>query len=404
MADSNIIITSSVESLRRQNPNALRPEESSGGDVVSAGMDLSPLLEVSEQTLSEIREINSNFEEFFDKMELQRLRSRDTDAPSPVQTTTEAPSKQKEEDDAGFLFDGIVLAFAAFKTRILDFAKRFKNFIKIIAKPFVIITAAVSGVLGFIEGFTADENKTLGQKVIGGIGTGIEKILDTIVAWPAQMLVEAGAWLARALGAESVAEYLDKVDIRKALSDLFNSRISELIKEFFVSAFDPIFSFFDNRDDSAAQERAAQEREKLVAGIAKFRDSIFGGVKFLSELVENIANFPRILANKIIDKAKEYGVAWALPDAITNMASGGENMVSTPGETTRETSSASLSEESRTAAAQNIMGQQSSVNVIDNSVSSTSNSSSSAAIMMEVPGATDRHDQYRGRNGYAFAS
>lgn len=428
MADSNIIITSSVESLRRQNPNALRPEESSGGDVVSAGMDLSPLLEVSEQTLAEIRQINANFEEFFDKMELQRLRSRDEGAPTAAPAPA-TPAEKKEEDDSGFLFDGIVMAFASFKTRILDFAKRFKNFIKIIAKPFVIITAAVSGILGFVEGFTENEDDTMGEKITRGIMRGIEKILDTIVAWPAQLLVDAAAWLMRALGAESIADYLDKVDIRKALADLFDN--FEQFIEPIGSVIDSVISFFQSEEVSSF---LTSVKETLLDGFNNFlsiiegvMNTIFGIVRGFVEgetmgeklsmafgafqegimsAFNAIKDIPKNLLAGVLEGIPRFARA-QLPDSVLNYAgfdSSGDRMVSAPGETTRETSSASLSEESRTAAAQNIMGQQSSVNVIDNSVSSTSNSSSSAAIMMEVPGATDRHDQYRGRNGYAFAS
>ena len=428
MADSNIIITSSVESLRRQNPNALKPDaDGSGESAVSAGMDLSPLLEVSEQTLAEIRQINANFEEFFDKMELQRLRARDEGAPTAAPAPA-TPAEKKEEDDSGFLFDGIVMAFASFKTRILDFAKRFKNFIKIIAKPFVIITAAVSGILGFVEGFTENEDDTMGEKITRGIMKGIEKILDTIVAWPAQLLVDAAAWLMRALGAESIADYLDKVDIRKALADMFDH--FEKFIEPIGSVIDSVISFFQSEEVSGF---LTTMKETLIDGFNNYlsyiegvMNTIFGIVRGFVEgetmgeklsmafgafqegimsAFNAIKDIPGNLLRGILEKVPALQLA--VPDSVLNFAgldSNGNRIVSAPGETTRETSSASLSEESRTAAAQNIMGQQSSVNVIDNSVSSTSNSSSSAAIMMEVPGATDRHDQYRGRNGYAFAS
>ena len=428
MADSNIIITSSVESLRRQNPNALKPDaDGSGESAVSAGMDLSPLLEVSEQTLAEIRQINANFEEFFDKMELQRLRARDEGAPTAAPAPA-APA-EKKEDDSGFLFDGIIMAFSAFKKRILDFAKRFKNFIKIIAKPFVIITAAVSGILGFVEGFTENEDDTMGEKITRGIMRGIEKILDTIVAWPAQLLVDAAAWLMRALGAESIADYLDKVDIRKALSDLFDN--FEQFIEPIGSVIDSVISFFQSEEVSTFLTTV---KETLLDGFNNFlsiiegvMNTIFGIVRGFVEgetmgeklsmafgafqegimsAFDAIKDIPKNILAGVLEGIPRFARA-QLPDSVLNYAgfdSSGDRMVSAPGETTRETSSASLSEESRTAAAQNIMGQQSSVNVIDNSVSSTSNSSSSAAIMMEVPGATDRHDQYRGRNGYAFAS
>ena len=48
------------------------------------------------------------------------------------------------------------------------------------------------------------------------------------------------------------------------------------------------------------------------------------------------------------------------------------------------------------------MGQQTSVNVVDNSVKSTNNSSSSAAIMMESPAATNPYDLRGGRNGRRY--
>ena len=426
MADSNIIITSSIESLRRSNPEALRPQESSGGEAGGgSSFDLSPLVELSQLMLAEIKSVNMNFELFFEKMELARLKSRDSGpAESPSAPSVNAP--ESEKDDSGFLFDGIVAGFMAFKTTIVSFALRFKNFIKIIAKPFVIITAAVAGILGFIEGFTENADDTMGEKITRGIMRGIEDILDVIVAWPAQLLVDTVAWLSRALGAEGIADYLDRVDIRKALADMF---------DYFESFIEPIGAMID----SVIAVFQSDQVKELIEGVkGKIIDGFNSGIETLSGIMNTIFSAVQWFSETDMEEKVEGGLGlfrdvvdgiqkWignlasslyeAIPDrikssisfvkdasaAVGNLFSDDNTSVTPLTSSTRETSAASLSEESRIAAAQNITGQQTSVNVVDNSVSSTSNSSSSAAIMMETPPATDRYDPMRGRNGLRFA-
>lgn len=424
MADSSIIITSSIASMRANNPEGLRPDSASAGQgdaEVQSRVEES--LEISQLMLEEVKQINVNFETFFEKLELNRLRSKDSGTPSagPSQPT---PKKDKEEDD-GFLFDGIIMGFAAFKDRIIQFAARFKNFIKIIAKPFVIITAAVSGILGFIEGFTENENDTIGEKITRGIMRGIENILDLIVAWPAQLLVDAAAWLMRALGAESIADYLDKVDIRKALADLF---------DYFETFIEPIGAMIDSViavfQSEQVQGIITAVKDKIIDGfnanmeiLSSVMNAIFRAVQWFGEtdmdekieaglglfnnVISGIQNWISNLATSLyeaLDFAKSsISFAQGVGDTVGNFFSGdNDGVVSSPGTMSRETSSANLSEESRTAAAQNIMGQQTSVNVVDNSVKSTNNSSSSAAIMMESPAATNPYDLRNGRNGVAF--
>jgi len=426
VADSNIIITSSIESLRRSNPEALRPQESSGGEAGGgSSFDLSPLVELSQLMLAEIKSVNMNFELFFEKMELARLKSRDSGpAESPSAPSVNAP--ESEKDDSGFLFDGIVAGFMAFKTTIVSFALRFKNFIKIIAKPFVIITAAVAGILGFIEGFTENADDTMGEKITRGIMRGIEDILDVIVAWPAQLLVDTVAWLSRALGAEGIADYLDRVDIRKALADMF---------DYFESFIEPIGAMID----SVIAVFQSDQVKELIEGVkGKIIDGFNSGIETLSGIMNTIFSAVQWFSETDMEEKVEGGLGlfrdvvdgiqkWignlasslyeAIPDrikssisfvkdasaAVGNLFSDDNTSVTPLTSSTRETSAASLSEESRIAAAQNITGQQTSVNVVDNSVSSTSNSSSSAAIMMETPPATDRYDPMRGRNGLRFA-
>jgi hypothetical protein len=426
VADSNIIITSSIESLRRSNPEALRPQESSGGEAGGgSSFDLSPLVELSQLMLAEIKSVNMNFELFFEKMELARLKSRDSGpAESPSAPSVNAP--ESEKDDSGFLFDGIVAGFMAFKTTIVSFALRFKNFIKIIAKPFVIITAAVAGILGFIEGFTENADDTMGEKITRGIMRGIEDILDVIVAWPAQLLVDAVAWLARALGAEGIADYLDRVDIRKALTDMFDyfetfiepigamidsviavfqsDQVKELIEgvkgkiiDGFNSGIETLSGIMNTIFSAVQWFSETDMEEKVEGGLGLFRDVVDGIQKWIGNLASSLYEALPDFAKSSISFVKDAS------GAVGNLFSDDNTSVTPLTSSTRETSAASLSEESRIAAAQNITGQQASVNVVDNSVSSTSNSSSSAAIMMETPPATDRYDPMRGRNGLRFA-
>lgn len=426
MADSNIIITSSIESLRRSNPEALRPQESSGGEAGGgSSFDLSPLVELSQLMLDEIKSVNMNFELFFEKMELARLKSRDSGpAESPSAPSVNAP--ESEKDDSGFLFDGIVAGFMAFKSTIVSFALRFKNFIKIIAKPFVIITAAVTGILGFIEGFTENADDTMGEKITRGIMRGIENIIDVIVAWPAQLLVDAVAWLSRALGAEGIADYLDRVDIRKALADMFDyfetfiepigamidsviavfqsDQVKELIEavkgkiiDGFNSGIETLSGIMNTIFSAVQWFSETDMEEKVEGGLGLFRDVVDGIQKWIGNLASSLYEILPDFAKSSISFVKDAS------GAVGNLFSDDNTSVTPLTSSTRETSAASLSEESRIAAAQNITGQQASVNVVDNSVSSTSNSSSSAAIMMETPPATDRYDPMRGRNGLRFA-
>ena len=442
MADSNIIITSSIESLRRSNPEALRPQESSGGEAGGgSSFDLSPLVELSQLMLAEIKSVNMNFELFFEKMELARLKSRDSGpAESPSAPSVNAP--ESEKDDSGFLFDGIVAGFMAFKSTIVSFALRFKNFIKIIAKPFVIITAAVTGILGFIEGFTENADDTMGEKITRGIMRGIENIIDVIVAWPAQLLVDTVAWLSRALGAEGIADYLDRVDIRKALADMFDyfesfiepigamidsviavfqsDQVKELIEgvkgkiiDGFNSGIETLSGIMNTIFSAVQWFSETDMEEKVEGGLGLFRDVVDGIQKWIGNLASSLyealpdfSSFAKSSISFVKDASGAVGNLFSddnTSGAVGNLFSDDNTSVTPLTSSTRETSAASLSEESRIAAAQNITGQQTSVNVVDNSVSSTSNSSSSAAIMMETPPATDRYDPIRGRNGLRFA-
>ena len=444
MADSNIIITSSIESLRRSNPEALRPQESllksnpealrpqesSGGEAGGgSSFDLSPLVELSQLMLDEIKSVNMNFELLFEKMEMEKLRARDKGAPSssPSKNNSMAPN-DNGDDESLSLFGaiGITALIVKFKTFVETIKTKFKLFFTRIKVLFLPLTTLFVLIDEGIDQFTSDIDKSFVSKLVETMVRTVRRVAEMLILFPLELLQDASSMIARALGFENAAEYIDRIDFKTPFDALFDKVeegwglitsvllepiekligiLGPAIKDEFLESFSEKWDSFTsmlttimNTIFSAVQWFSETDmEEKVEGGLGLFRDVVDGIQKWIGNLASSLYEALPDFAKSSISFAKDASAA------VGNLFSDDNTSVTPLTSSTRETSAASLSEESRIAAAQNITGQQASVNVVDNSVSSTSNSSSSAAIMMETPPATDRYDPMRGRNGLRFA-
>ena len=118
-------------------------------------------IKILEVIANSVAMLNNNFEEFMQNQALASLKGLDPEDKGGVQGKTSGAKNSGDKDDAGFLFDGIVASFIAFKASMMLFGTRLLNFIKRIALP---VTAVIALIKGFMEDFESTEG-TFGEKV-----------------------------------------------------------------------------------------------------------------------------------------------------------------------------------------------------------------------------------------------
>ena len=181
-------------------------------------------IKILEVIANSVAMLNNNFEEFMQNQALANLKGLDPEDKGGVQGKTSG-AKDSGAKDSGFLFSGIIASFTAFKASMMLFGKRLLNFIKRIALP---VTAVIALITGFMEDFESEQG-TFGEKVVAGLGGAIQKLFKWLIAVPSQFVVDMAAWLARKMGADAMADYLERVDVVKMWEDLLGG-IGEFLK------------------------------------------------------------------------------------------------------------------------------------------------------------------------------
>ena len=90
------------------------------------------------------------------------------------------------------------------------FARVFSLLGRVIFLPLNIIIGVVQGIRGFIEGFTQSREAGEGflSSVMGGVLEGVKKAINTLIMYPADLLMKGIAFLLEKMGLEGAAEAL----------------------------------------------------------------------------------------------------------------------------------------------------------------------------------------------------
>ena len=231
-------------------------------------------IKILEVIANSVAMLNNNFEEFMQNQALASLKGLDPEDKGGVQGKTSGAKNSGDKDDAGFLFDGIVASFIAFKASMMLFGTRLLNFIKRIALP---VTAVIALIKGFMEDFEAEEG-TLGEKIVAGLGGAIQKLFKWLIAVPSQFVVDLAAWLARKFGANEAAAYLEKVDVAKMWEDLLKG-IGEFLK--------PMTDMIANGIDWFMGPESEEAKEMVSTVI----DTVFEKIKSIAKGLADLFHF-----------------------------------------------------------------------------------------------------------------
>jgi hypothetical protein len=229
-------------------------------------------IKILEVIANSVAMLNNNFEEFMQNQALANLKGLDPEDKGGVQGKTSGAKDSGDKDDSGFLFDGIIASFMAFKASMMLFGTRLLNFIKRIALP---VTAVIALITGFMEDFESTEG-TFGEKVVAGLGGAIQKLFKWLIAVPSQFVVDMAAWLARKMGADAMADYLERVDVVKMWEDLLGG-IGEFLK--------PMTDMIAEGIDWFSSEEAAGFREAVSGFVEKIGNFIVSTAKVFAELL-----------------------------------------------------------------------------------------------------------------------
>jgi hypothetical protein len=105
--------------------------------------------------------------------------------------------------------------------------------------------------MGFVEGFTANEDDNLAEKFLRGISRGIEQVISAIIMWPADLIKDMVSWLAGALGFTEIESFLDSFSFQEGFAELMNTfetwitGIPDRITTWFNETIDAISTWFD---------------------------------------------------------------------------------------------------------------------------------------------------------------
>ena len=231
-------------------------------------------IKILEVIANSVAMLNNNFEEFMQNQALASLKGLDPEDKGGVQGKTSGAKNSGDKDDAGFLFDGIVASFIAFKASMMLFGTRLLNFIKRIALP---VTAVIALIKGFMEDFESTEG-TFGEKVVAGLGGAIQKLFKWLIAVPSQFVVDLAAWLARKFGANEAAAYLEKVDVAKMWEDLLKG-IGEFLK--------PMTDMIANGIDWFMGPESEEAKEMVSTVI----DTVFEKIKSIAKGLADLFHF-----------------------------------------------------------------------------------------------------------------
>lgn len=301
---------------------------------------------------------------------------------------------------AGFSNIKFDIGKSGFVKTITNFTEGLKNFGKLILSPFVVGLKTIGEIFAPITRFFANT----GKGGIGAIKEGISKVASVF----SRMGSVFGAL------ASTVGKLFLPVTIVMTLIDTVKSTMAGFEEEGFIGgvkgAIKGLINSLIMMPLDLLKDLISWALGKLGFEEASKTLDSFSFQDMFSDFVDMLFDLPsRMMAALLPDPTGTAGMLLSSTDTGKSLydfakvdTATGERIVSPPATPARELSGESLSEESRTAAAQNIMGQQTSVNVVDNSVKSTNNSSSSAAIMMESPAATNPYDLRNVRNGVAF--
>jgi len=94
-----------------------------------------------------------------------------------------------------------------------------KKLLRVFGRVLLPLYAFYNAVVGFVEGFTANKDDSLVEKIFRGISRGIEEVINAIVMWPADLIKDVVSWIAGALGFTEIESFLDSFSFQEGSSE-----------------------------------------------------------------------------------------------------------------------------------------------------------------------------------------
>lgn len=240
-----------------------------------------------------------------------------------------------------------------------------KKLLRVFGRVLLPLYAFYNAVVGFVEGFTANKDDSLVEKIFRGISRGIEEVINAIVMWPADLIKDVVSWIAGALGFTEIESFLDSFSFQEGFSELMNTfetwftGIPDRISEWFSGIIGDLSTWFDETlanigDFFSPLTEAWNQISEKISGIGDKISSFFSDLFDFSKIQGMLTNLfaeigiPRIEFDLPVVGKVGFGPFYPfMPDANTSNISAGESVdtvstTSSDGVDTRKRTSESM--------------------------------------------------------------
>lgn len=219
-----------------------------------------------------------------------------------------------------------------------------KKLLRVFGRMLLPLYAIYNAIVGFVEGFTANKDDSLVEKIFRGISRGIEEVINAIVMWPADLIKDVVSWIAGALGFTEIESFLDSFSFQEGFSELMNTfetwitGIPDRISEWFSGIIGDLSTWFDETlanigDFFSPLTEAWNQISEKISGIgdeiSTFFSELFDFSKIQSMLTNLFAEIgiPRIEFDLPVVGKVGFGPFYPfMPDADTSNISAGESV------------------------------------------------------------------------------
>ena len=219
-----------------------------------------------------------------------------------------------------------------------------KKLLRVFGRVLLPLYAFYNAVVGFVEGFTANKDDSLVEKIFRGISRGIEEVINAIVMWPADLIKDVVSWIAGALGFTEIESFLDSFSFQEGFSELMNTfetwftGIPDRISEWFSGIIGDLSTWFDETlanigDFFSPLTEAWNQISEKISGIGDKISSFFSDLFDFSKIQDMLTNLfaeigiPRIEFDLPVVGKVGFGPFYPfMPDANTMNISAGESV------------------------------------------------------------------------------
>ena len=219
-----------------------------------------------------------------------------------------------------------------------------KKLLRVFGRVLLPLYAFYNAVVGFVEGFTANKDDSLVEKIFRGISRGIEEVINAIVMWPADLIKDVVSWIAGALGFTEIESFLDSFSFQEGFSELMNTfetwftGIPDRISEWFSGIIGDLSTWFDETltsigDFFSPLTEAWNQISEKISGIGDEISTFFSDLFDFSKIQDMLTNLfaeigiPRIEFDLPVVGKVGFGPFYPfMPDANTSDISAGQSV------------------------------------------------------------------------------